>query len=353
MRYLLPFAGFLFLFLLPLSAQYDEVPSFEDTMEVYEDLFWKTEPLHLTMKFDIKEFNKSKRDEKYHQAELTCHVDSNFHVTHRVRVRARGKFRRDYCSMPPYWLNIRHAGIEAEGLQKTIKMKVVTRCKTSPKHEYLVLREYLVYKLYNLLTDYSFNTRLVRIKYIDTGRKNKESEDWGFLIEPNRMMADRNGAMIIDSDRLAIRTVNKEFMDIMAFFNYMIGHGDFSVTGQHNLKILAMKEYGPTGYVPVPYDFDYVGLVNAIYAVPSDAGNNLGIEHVRERYYLGACRDDAVLQKTIDFLASKKDEMIETIMTFEYLPEKEKLDMVEYMESYFTSSERDGFIKFNIRPTCR
>jgi hypothetical protein len=103
----------------------------------------------------------------------------------------------------------------------------------------------------------------------------------------------------------------------------------------------------------VPYDFDYVGLVNAIYAIPGEAGNNLGIENVRQRYYLGACREESVYQNTIDFLASRKDEMIETIMTFEYLPEKEKLDMVEYLESYFEEAERDGFIKFKINPTCR
>lgn len=353
MRYLLPIAGFLLLFLFPLSAQYDEVPSFEDTMDVYEDLFWRTEPLNLTMKFDIKEFQKTRRKEKYHKVDLSCQVTDSFQVNHRVRVRARGKFRRDYCTMPPYWLNIRHAGIEAESLKDVVKLKVVTRCKSSPKHEHLVLREFLVYKIYNLLTDYSFNTRLVRIKYIDTGRKLKESEDWGFLIEPNQMMADRNDAMIIDSERLSIRTVNREFMDIMAFFNYMIGHGDFSVTGQHNLKILAMKEFGPTGFIPVPYDFDYVGLVNAIYAIPGEAGNNLGIENVRERYYLGACREEPVYQSTIDFLASKKDEIMETIMTFEYLPESERLDMVDYLESYFASAERENFIKFKIRPTCR
>ena len=351
MRYLLFLAGILLFFFLPLSAQYDDVPTFEDTMAVYEDLFWTKEPLHLTLKGNIKEFKKGRRDGKYYPAELTCHVSDSFQVTHPVRIRARGEFRRDYCTMPPYWLNIRHAGIEAEDLQDVVKIKMVTRCRSSASHEYLVQREYLVYQLFNLLSEYSFNTRLVKIKYIDTGKKkNQEEEVWGFLIEPNQMLADRNNCMIIESERLAIRTVNQEYMDKMAFFNYMIGHGDFSVTGQHNLKILAKKEYGPTGFIPVPYDFDYVGLVNAIYAVP---GETLGIENVRERYYLGACRDDAVHEKTISWLGSYQDKMIELIMNFEYLPEKEKLDMVEYLNSYFTAAERDGFIKYHINPTCR
>ncbi len=350
MRYLLSFAALLLFLVVPLAAQYDDVPSFEDTLEVYEDLFWESGPLNLTMQFNVKEFQKTRRNEKYHPAELTCHVSDSFQVTHRVRVRARGKFRRDWCTMPPYWLNIRYAGIEAEDLQNTVKMKVVTRCKSSAQHEYLVLREFLVYKLYNLLTDYSFNVRLVKIKYVDTGRKMKESGGWGFLIEPNLMMADRNEALIVDSERLSIKTVNREYMDIMAFFNYMIGHGDFSVTGQHNLKILAMKEFGPTGFIPVPYDFDYVGLVDAVYAVPGEA---LGIENVKQRYYLGACRDAATHQRTIDFLESKQDEMIELIMDFEYLPEKEKLDMVDYLNSFFIDAERESFIKFRINPTCR
>ncbi len=354
MRYAFILAGFFLLFLIPVSAQYEDVPSFEDTLEVYYDLFSKKEPLNLTMTFDIKEFRKTRRKEKYHPAELTCHVSDNFEVTHPVRVRARGKLRRDICYMPPYWLNIRHAGIEAAledpALKDVVKMKVVTRCKPLKIHEYLVLREYLVYQLYELLTDYSFHTRLVRIKYIDTGRKNKESEVWAFLIEPNDKMAERNNAMIIDSERLSLRTVNAEIMDLMAFFSYMIGQGDFSVTGQHNLKILAMKDYGPTGFVPVPYDFDYCGLVDAEYAVP---GEDLGIESVKERYYLGACRDDETYQRTIDKLASHQDEMVDLIMNFEYLPEKEKLDMVNYLGSYFVESEGRGFIRSRISPTCR
>jgi hypothetical protein len=351
MRYTFSLAGLFLLFIVPLSAQYDDVPTFEDTLAVYADLFYIKEPLNLTLKYNIKEFKKTRRDERYHPAELTCHVTDSFHVKHSVRVRARGKFRRDWCTMPPYWLNIRYAGIEDEELRNVVKMKVVTRCKTSPLHDIYVLREYLVYQLYNLLTDYSFNTRLVRIKYIDTGKKKKqESENWGFLIEPNNMMAERNNAMIVDSDKLSIRTVNAEIMDKMAFFNYMIGHGDFSVTGQHNLKILALKEYGPTGFIPVPYDFDYVGLVDASYAVP---GDGLGIESVKERYYLGACRDEATHQRTVNWLASYQDEMVELIMNFEYLPERYKLEMVNYLASYFVDADRDSFIRYKIDPTYR
>lgn len=336
---------------IPLSAQYDNVPTFEDTLEVYQDLFGLKEPLNLTLEFNIKEFYKTKRLEKYQEAILTCHVRDSFEVSHKVRVRARGKNRKEICSMPPFWMNIRFAGIEAEDLEDVIKMKVVTRCRSAPIYENYVLREFLVYQIYNLLTPYSFNTRLVRLKYIDTGRKNKVTEDWGFIIEPEAMMAERNNATAIKSDRLAIATVNREYMDKVAYFHYMIGQADYSVTGRHNLKIITLKEYGPTnGFIPVPYDFDYTGLVNATYAVP---GPNLGLTHVRQRYYLGACRSEEVHMKTIQWLAGYRDEIRDLIMNFEYLDEDEKLDMVEYIESYYVESEGKNFIERSITPTCR
>jgi len=334
----------------PLLGQYDDPPSFQDTLEVYQDLFDIREPLTLTLKFNIKEFQKSKRNEKYLEAEMTCHVSEGFEVKHNVRVRARGEIRKEICFMPPFWLNIRHAGIEAEDLAEVIKMKVVTRCNSPSVYENYVLREYLIYKIYNLLSPYSFNTRLVRLKYIDTGRKDKITEDWGFIIEPEDMMAERNKAMSIKSDRLALATVNKEWMDKVAYFNYMVGMADYSVTGRHNLKILTLKEYGPTGFIPVPYDFDYTGLVDATYAVP---GENLGIASVRERYYLGACRSEDVHKQTIDWLASHRDEIKDLILSFEYLEEDERLEMVDYIESYYQNTEQKGFIDRRIQSTCR
>ncbi len=334
----------------PLFGQYDDPPSFQDTLEVYQDLFEIEEPLTLTIKFDIKEFQKTKRHGKYHPAEMTCHVSDSFTVKHDVRVKSRGEFRRDWCIMPPFWVNIRLAGIEAEDLAEVTKMKVVTRCKSASIYDNLVLREYLVYRIFNILSPYSFNTRLVKLRYIDTGRKDKVKEVWGFIIEPEDMMAERNNAMAIKSDRLSLATVNKEWMDKIAYFNYMVGMMDYSVTGRHNLKILTLKEYGPTGFIPVPYDFDYTGLVDATYAVPDE---NLGIASVRERYYLGACRSEEVDKKTIQWLASYREEIKDLILSFEYLEESERVEMVDYIESYYQEAESKGFINRSIKSTCR
>jgi hypothetical protein len=332
-----------------LAAQH-EVPSFEDTLEVYECLFSDEEPLQLTLQFNVKEFQKTRKDEKYQPAEMTCHVNDTFRVTHPVRVKARGIYRRDNCSVPPFWLNIRYSGIETEELSDITRMKMVIRCRDMKQYRDYVLREYLVYRIYNLVTPYSFRVRLVRLKFIDTGRKNRESEDWAFLIEPDDMMANRLKATVVKSNELSMRTVNHKVMDRLAMFQYMIGNGDYSVTGRHNLRILAMETPGPLGFIPVPYDFDYTGLVNTHYAVPRES---LGISSVRDRYFLGPCRNRRIHMAAVQNLATYKDEIFDLIMTFEYLDEEEKSDMVGYIESFFQEAEDERFVERSIAPTCR
>ena len=180
MKNFIIFTGLIILISGPLSAQVEIQASFEDTLEVYECLFDLDEPLYLTMEFDVKTFQRSRRKEKYQPAKMTCVVNDTFQVTHPVRVKARGIYRRDNCTIPPFWLNIRFSEIEAEELKEVRRMKMVTRCRSAMQYEDYVLREYLVYKIYNLISPYSFRTRLVRLRYVDTGRKNKATADLSF-----------------------------------------------------------------------------------------------------------------------------------------------------------------------------
>lgn len=351
MKHLVAVAGTL-LFISGTLLSQNEIPppSFEDTLNVYEGLFDVEEPLHLTLKFDIKTFQRTRRQEKYQDAELINHVNDNFQVTHPVRVKARGNYRRDNCTTPPFWLNIRYSGIEADELKEINRIKTVIRCRPSSIFENYILREYLVYRIYNLVTPVSYRIRLIRLEFIDTGRKNNVTEDWAFLIEPDELMAARLDARVVKSDQLSMRTVNREVMDQLALFQYMIGNGDYSVTGRHNLKILALVSPGTTGFAPVPYDFDYTGLVNTCYATP---GEGLGITSVRERIFLGPCRTENVHQKVVDSFKPYKDEILDLILNFEYLDEDDRMDMIGYVQTFFHEIESDDFIERKVFCTCR
>lgn len=325
-------------------------PSIEDSLEVYEDLFGREEPLNLTLKSDFRKFKKTRTQEKYQPAIMSCRVSDSFVVTHSVRIKARGIYRRDKCAMPPMFLNIRNSGIDINELNQIRRIKLVSECRSSDHHSEYLLKEYLVYKILNLVTPYSFRVRLVNLTFVDTGKDNRESHSWAFLIEPTEVMANRLGAKVIKSDELSMRTVNPQAMDILAMFQYMIANPDYSVTGRHNLKILAAGTSGPSGFIPVPYDFDFTGFVNANYATPNP---HVEISSLRERYFVGPCRDRLSYEDAIAALQAVRDEIESTIWAFDYLDEDSRFDLIGYIESFFNTADNDRFIEKQISTTCK
>ena len=170
------------------------------------------------------------------------------------------------------------------------------------------------------------------------------------MIEPEKMLAQRNDAEVIKNDKLSMNHMNPGEMDLVSLFELMIGNADYSIIGRHNIKILGLAGFGSEGYTPVPYDFDYTGLVNANYAVP---GENLGINSIRERYFLGLCREEQEYRLAMDRIAKYRDEILDLIHLFPYLEEAQKDDFIGYVESYFLMTESPDFITKMLKKTCR
>jgi len=297
----------------------------------------------------LKEYQRNKYKDEYLPVEFTYRINDTLQVIKSMRIKPRGDFRRDNCQLAPFWLNIRKAGVENQHMQEIKKIKIVTHCGNSREYQNNVLKEYLVYKIYNLLSPVSFRVRLINMTYVDTGRKDRITRGWAFMIEPEEMLAERNRALVIKKDDLGMRLMEPEALDQMAVFMYMIGNPDYSVAGRHNVKILGLEGFGSKGYTPVPYDLDYCGLVNASYAVP---GERLGITSVSERYFLGLCRDEADYLKAIGEIDSHQEEILRLIRSFESLELKVREEMIQYLEGYFTMSSH-GILISSFKRTCR
>jgi hypothetical protein len=325
--------------------------SVADSLEVDIDIFAEEGPGEITLKFDRKEFQKKSNEDKYLKAELIYHLgDSKQDKHHTVRIKARGKNRRETCSFPPFWINIRKADVTNKHLQNTTKIKLVTHCGGGKSFESYVLKEFLAYKIYNLISPYSFRVRLIRIKYIDTSRKDKVTESWSFLIEPEKMLAERLDMIPLNTDYVSIRDSDTLWTSTMSIFQLMVGNADYSVAGRHNVKLLKSKDFTKMSVIPVPYDFDYSGLVNAHYAVP---GENLGLNSVKERYFLGPCRSPEYYQDVINGFAADKEEIMDLVSGFEYLSDSDKTNVADYLNEFFTEITDDRYIQRSILSTCR
>ena len=308
-----------------------------DTIDTFLDLFDESNPMHITLTLDLKKYQREKFKGEYMPVHFLYQLNDSVLLEKTMRMKARGEFRRSHCHMAPFWLNVRGTDEKNEQYQNIKRIKIVTHCRGSKDYEKYVLKEYLCYRIYNLISPVSFRVRLVRMTYVDTGRKNKVTEGWAFMIEPEEMLAERKGAQVVKNNELPTTLMRPLEMDVLALFQYMIGNTDFSVSGRHNIKILGLPGFGTNGYTPVPYDFDYTGLVNTYYAFPNE---ELGIKSVRERYFLGPCRTDDAYLAAIEHINQFREEIIQLITEFEFLDLKAKKEMIRYLEEYFKQASQ-------------
>ena len=330
------------------DAESDKSSAAVDTIFNDFGLFTSDKVLNISLRFDVTEYMRNKSREDYLDATLTYHINEKDSINKELKLRSRGISRLSICNFPPISLNFKKGDLKTDLQKKIEKIKLVTHCNKG-NEEYL-FREFIVYKLYNALTDYSFRVRLVKINYINTARKNKVIDTYAFLIEPLNMLTERTNSYEVENMKLSQKFIDPEIMDRVSLFSFMIGNTDWSVPGQHNVRIISMYNEDNSGKGGlVPYDFDYSGLVNTHYALPSEF---LGLKSVRERFYLGACRTDEEYKERLQQFTDKKAEFYRIINEFEYLTEKDKKQMTGYLDEFYSYLEKDILIRI-IRRDCR
>lgn len=304
--------------------------------------------IEVTLDTDLKAVQTETKQDVFQPALIKMSFPDSTFIEERISVSARGNFRRSYCRIPPMMLNFRNTG--APRLQSLGKLKLVIGCGINPADEELLLKEYLVYKIYNLLEERSFRVRLLRINYNDTRKKIKSFSQYAFLIEDDGDMARRNGCRKKDDVKLLTEATNRDMMTLVALFQYMIGNTDWAVPNNHNIKLIFDKKNKNAPPFVVPYDFDYCGLVDASYAVPSEV---IGTEKVTERVYRGFPRTMEEIQIQLDVFRNKKDSIFGLINSFGLLSTKTRKEMTGYIQEFYSIIEDKRAVKTNFIDKAR
>jgi hypothetical protein len=324
---------------LPSLCQLDSINmqyAVSDTLQEDITLFDSDELIEISLKFDITRYKRKRDESEYLDATLIYHKGPNDSIVKSLKVRPRGISRLSICDFPPLMLNFRKTDSIDSEFNRIDKIKMVTHCSAGGE-EYL-LKEFLIYKIFNSLTEYSFRVRLIRVNYINTAKETKPVREFAFLIEPVVTLGNRTNTEEVESANVTQKHIKSDIMDRMAIFNYMIGNTDWSVPIRHNTLVMAGSQYlGLESGIIIPYDFDYSGLVNTSYAVPFDG---LGLESVRERRYLGVCRTAEQYKNALKEFLDKKEDIYKIINEFTYLDAKTKKEMIGYLEGFFKGFDK-------------
>lgn len=252
------------------------------TLALFEE-----EIITLTLSGDLKELlNDRTGKPEFRPITLSYLGSDSTLISVPIRSRTRGNFRRakGNCIYPPLFLDISKKNRRGTIFKQQDRMKLVMPCRGD---EY-VLKEYYVYKLYNLISPKSFRAQLVKLILDDPELKAKDKGPFfGILLEEEDQMAARNNSISIEKQLIRPEQTNRNDFLNMAVFQYMIGNTDWSVQYRQNIKLIAPDSLSRT--FTVPYDFDLAGIVRAPYAKPAE---ELNLRSIRQRRYRGFCMEE-------------------------------------------------------------
>lgn len=305
----------------------------------YISLFDSDEILEISLSLDLATFLKKTDKTQTFDGELTFHFSETDSVDRNVIVKYRGMSRFERCKFPPVRISFKKPLYEGPDSGKIKSIKLVNPCQQGVTFEQYVIREWLVYRLYNVLTDTSFRVRLLKVNLIDSENKRKPIEQYGIFIEPEDLLAERENILEVKTKGLSQRHMYPAMIDRVAIFNYMVSNWDWSVPGQHNVSVFTSPDPAQGGLgIPVPFDFDLTGVVNAEYAIPPP---DMGIERNRDRMFTGICRTREEYRAALmDFLALK-EEFYSEVNSCQYLSNPAKRDITSFLDQFFDQLEKE------------
>jgi len=315
----------------------------------HSDLFSNDQPLEVTIEMDIKLVIKDITDRKYHPAIFVYKDPDGIDKVLDIKIRTRGQMRSqvNICKFPPLMLNFKKKKVLNTIFAGQDKLKMVTHCGSSAANERYVLQEYLIYKHFNVLTDKSFNVRLMKVNYKDIDGKRPFTE-YAFLIEDKDLMAERNGMISFGKKLWHQDFSDHSSLDLMVVFQYMIGNTDWYIPNMHNIKFIAEDTLKPP--FPVPYDFDYSGAIFTHYAIPHES---IPVKEVRSRYFQGFCRQEGVYEKIFDLFSERKEIIYEVYKSSGLLSDKRIDIILKYFNKFYKTINNPKSVQNKLIGACR
>jgi hypothetical protein len=306
-------------------------------------LFASDTPIHVTIQGPFSTL-ASNRAETPRPA--TMSVDG---VSYPITLTTRGitRKRADTCDFPPLRVALTSPAPAGSLFEHQKHLKLITHCKRDAGFQQKVLLEYSAYRLYNLMTPLSFRARLANIDYIDANGRPYISRV-GYFLEDFSDVAKRNGLTQAHMpSMIPVTQLDPEASARLAVFEYMISNYDWSMRAGpqgteccHNTRLAAAQQGGIVQ--PVPYDFDYSGLVDAPYAVEPEG---VPISSVRQRYYRGYCVYIPQARTIAAQVAARRAEFLGSFASVPGLDPKEQAKAADYLKGFFADVDSGKIFK--------
>jgi hypothetical protein len=275
-----------------------------------------------------------------------------------VTLSTRGITRRaaDVCQFPPLKVRFTSPPPLDSVFAGQKSLKLVAYCRNAESFQQYVLLEYAAYRMFNALSPASFRVRLARIDFVnDDGRP--FITRYGFFIEDLEDVARRNTMREAKLPELIpITSLSPRHAALYAMFQDMIANHDWSMRAGpkgeeccHNAKMIAPAQGVAAGAIPIPYDFDFSGLVNAPYATPPD---ELHLSSVRQRQYRGYCIHNGEAYAVAAQMRAARPQMLAALASTPGLEPTTIERATAYLNGFFDQIQSNDTVRSKVLKTC-
>jgi len=315
-------------------------------------LFLDDRPLEMDLYLDLKELCREEDPAECQDvpATLTYVLDGQQSPDIPVQVKTRGSWRlkRETCTIPPLFLVFPQKQGKATLFAGQEILPLTTHCSSKRgRNDDYVLKEYLAYRIYNLFNEKSVRVRLAFIRYRKSEDQKPPKPHYAFFSEHFKSIAARNNVELWATEILDPLLSDPMEMATVELFQYMIGNTDFSVLGQHNIVLLRTTDGRVT---PLPFDFDFSGLVYAKYAGPDPS---LPIKSHRQRLYRGICHPSLDWSELFRKFTDKRAEVFALLDATPGLSRRARKSTRRYLHQFYEILDLPDQRQKTIVDACR
>lgn len=318
-------------------------------------LFSEHSLIEATIKAPFKKIMRERNKEEETDGTFTYIGTASQQIQFDIKLQIRGNYRarKDVCKFAPLRLNFKKGQVDGTEFDGADKIKLITHCNSANNFMQYILKEYLNYRFLQEITENSFRTRLLRITYVDTEGNGKSLTKYGILIEHQKQLAKRLGENVTEIQRIKLDQLDRAQTNLVAVFSYFVANTDYSsvrgANGEPCCHNVTLIEHEPGRYLPIPYDFDLSGMVNAVYATPNPKHR---IAKVTTRLYLGWCQNNELLDGTLTLFRDKRAEITALVASIDGLNNYSRKNMTSYIDRFYKTIAREERIKSQFIKKC-
>lgn len=321
-------------------------------------LFQSEDTLAVTMNAPWREIVRNEKNQNPYPASIEFTDSLGNITTLDMTVERRGITRQRVCRYPPIKLRFEKEEVKGSAFRGQKSLKLVTHCQKASRFEQYYVLEMLAYRMYNLITDFSFRVRPLKVNYTDSKTGDVDDGRFAFLIEDDSDVAKRHDLKKLNIPKIKVTQLEPTVTSEFSLFQYMIGNVDWAALSGpggkeccHNSKLIGPEPLQPGDLAyPIPYDLDSAGLVDAHYAVPPEG---LPIRSVTQRLFRGYCLHNGTLENARKNFLENEDAILALVENENRLTSSSKKKALKYLGGFFKIIKDPGDFQKKVIEKCR